>query len=66
MIGRQQRNISRRQPETGHGHGHIGFAAAKGRDELRRLQESLKSGRRQPQHDFAKGNRCFGHDLSIL
>ena len=54
IVARQRRHERRIESVVGERHRHVGLAAAERRFERRRLEETLMSGRLEPQHDLAK------------
>src|SRR6185503_19518176 len=60
-VRRQAGDVAAVQPELRQARGHVGFAAAEGRREHRRLEEPLEPGRAEPQHQLAEGDDFFRH-----
>ena len=59
ICGRQDGGKPGGLTELGQGHGDVRFTPTEGRDELRRLEKALEAGRREADHDFAKGDDGF-------
>ena len=47
--------------EIGQGYGHVGLSAAIGGSKVIRLDKAVKSLRREPEHDLAKGDDSLAH-----
>src|SRR5689334_3957119 len=52
ILFRQDGDKRHRQTETGERYGNVRFSSAECGDKLRALKQSLRAGRRQPEHDF--------------
>ena len=62
-VFREDGDVGSVKAEAGDGYGYVGFTAAEGCDELRALEEALKTGGREAQHDFTEGDYFAGHNF---